>query len=84
MIAIGKSGAAKAEPQITFTDAAGNFKMAGLAPGDYKLFAFPQLDSVEYANPEAMRNYESSGEPVSVQEKDVKSVQLKVIAVGGR
>jgi hypothetical protein len=80
VIAIGKSGVSRADPRIARTDPAGHFTLSGLAPGDYKVYAFTDADSVEWANPEAMQKFENSGESVSLQEKDHKTVQLKVIA----
>jgi hypothetical protein len=59
----------------------GHFKVSGLAPGDYRVFAWDDFTQVEYADPDWMRRNSGSGVAVSVtagQTVDVKLVQAKV------
>jgi hypothetical protein len=61
------------------TDAAGRFQMQGIAPGDYKLFAWSSLDPYSYFNTNMVQRYESQGQPVHLLESSRGTVQAKVI-----
>jgi hypothetical protein len=61
------------------TDAQGHFTIKGIAPGDYKLFAWTQIDDPDYQDPEFLKPYENQGEAVTVRESSRESVQLKLI-----
>jgi hypothetical protein len=37
----------------------GKFQFSNLRPGSYRLYAFSDLTNLEYANPEALRNFPS-------------------------
>jgi hypothetical protein len=61
------------------TDAQGHFTIKGIAPGDYKLFAWAQLDDPDNQDPEFLKPYENQGEAVTIRENSRESVQLKLI-----
>ena len=61
------------------TDQDGRFSLDGLAPGDYRLFAWEEVESGAYRDPEFVREYEERGQKVRVDEGTSLSVQLKVI-----
>ena len=61
------------------TDAQGHFTIKGIAPGDYKLFAWSQSDDPDYQDPEFLKPYENQGEAVTIRESGHESVQLKLI-----
>jgi hypothetical protein len=61
----------------------GRFTMQGVPPGDYVLFAWPQDAQIEYANPEAMRQYDALGKPVSVTEDARVSVNIDSVVGSG-
>lgn len=63
----------------TAADASGNFKISGIAPGEYKLFAWEQADMNAWQDPEFLKLFESRGESVTVKENSLESKQLKVI-----
>jgi hypothetical protein len=65
--------------KMTNTDAQGHFTMKGIAPGDYKLFAWEQSEEANYQDPEFLRPYENQGESVTIRESSRESVQLKLI-----
>jgi hypothetical protein len=61
------------------TDAEGRFQIQGIAPGDYKLFAWEQIQKGDWQDPEFMRNHEASGKPVHVQEGSKITVDVTSI-----
>ena len=66
----------------TTTDQTGKFTMAGLTPGDYKVFSWDSVDESEeeygddWFDPAWLKPYETKGEPVHLEESDKKSVNL--------
>jgi hypothetical protein len=65
--------------KITNTDAQGHFTIKGIAPGDYKLFAWEQSEEADYQDAEFFKPYESQGEAVTIRESSHENVQLKLI-----
>jgi hypothetical protein len=64
------------------TDQRGRFRLRGLPPGDYTLYAWESVDGEAYYNPEFLRSYEGQGQALHVNEGDRASVQLKTISAG--
>ena len=64
-------------PRNAMTGADGHIKMQGIAPGDYRVYAWDDFQQVEYANPDWMKNYGGSGATVSVQAGQTAQVTLK-------
>jgi len=60
---------------------AGNFTIAGVAPGDYAIVALNNGDRVEYADADALNAYLSDAEQVSVQGRGTVMVNLGLTAV---
>ncbi len=61
---------------------ADQFQFGGLAPGDYSLLAFDRVDGLEYANPEALRDYLSHAVRVTLHAGEKKTVSLGLITRG--
>ena len=63
------------------TDASGHFRITGVAPGSYKVYAWEEVDgnAVRY-DPEFVKPYESSGQTVQIVEGGKETVTLKQIA----
>ena len=61
------------------TDGSGRFRMPGLTPGDYKLFAWEDVETGAWHDPDFMRLHENSGKPVQIREGSDESVQLTEI-----
>ena len=61
------------------SDASGRFRFQGLAPGNYSLFAFDDIEESAWLDPEVLRPYESRGTSVRVRDGNDETVQLTVI-----
>jgi 5-hydroxyisourate hydrolase-like protein (transthyretin family) len=61
-------------------DRDGRVSLTGIAPGDYKLFAFEDVEEEAYRDPEYLRAYEDRGEKISFSEGETKRALLKAIA----
>jgi hypothetical protein len=44
--------------------------MKAIAPGDYKLFAFDNIEKDSWMDPDVLRDFESKGTAVSVKPRD--------------
>ncbi len=61
------------------SDQNGHFTIATIAPGDYKLFAWEDIEPGEYNDPDFLRKYEALATPVQVSEASKAMVELKVL-----
>ncbi len=68
--------------QHSQTDVDGRFNFSGVAPGDYKVFAWERLEAFSYFDPEVMRKYDSKGAPVHVSEDSHEVVEVHLIIEG--
>jgi hypothetical protein len=50
------------------SDVNGAFSVTGLAPGDYSVYAWHNLEQIEYANPRVLERYKGNSRSVSVGE----------------
>ncbi len=67
----------------TTTDQHGRFTLRGIPPGDYKLFAWEEIEHGAYQDAAFLRRYEEQGEPVEVEEGSRLRVQFHLIPAGG-
>lgn len=61
------------------TDQSGHFSLKGIAPGEYKLFAWERVEFGAYQDPDFLKPFESKGESVTVKENSHENKQLTVI-----
>jgi hypothetical protein len=61
------------------TDQYGRFDIHGIAPGDYKLFSWEQVEPNAWEDPDFLKQFEAKGQSVSLQEGDGKSMDLVAI-----
>jgi ATPase subunit of ABC transporter with duplicated ATPase domains len=57
----------------------GRFSLTGITPGNYKLFAWEDLEPNAYYDTEVLRQYESQGKAVVVTESGKVQIELKPI-----
>ncbi len=55
----------------------GKFSLTNLTPGAYRLFAFNDISDLEYANPEALRDF--TGQQVTLGPNEKTNVQLDLV-----
>jgi hypothetical protein len=70
------------DPKMIIANDRGEFQLDGLAPGDYKVFAFDRLDGLEYSNPEALDQYASKAAQVSLQPNETTTIKVDLIQRG--
>ena len=63
------------------TDESGKFAIRGIAPGNYTVYAWEDVDPGAWFNPAFMRLYESSGQPIRIGDAQRQSLELRVIPV---
>ena len=64
----------------TTSDASGNFQIATVPPGNYKLYAWDWAEGGSWQYPEFIRNFEPAGKNITVQPSSrQEKVQLNVI-----
>lgn len=63
----------------TVSDQYGRFSLRGIAPGQYSLFAWDNVDGDAYYDPDFLKNYEEQASSLRVSEGDHTSVQLQAI-----
>ena len=73
------SGSADAEPKLVPVWN-GQFSLPGFTPGEYTVYTFSDISDLEYANPEALREY--SGQKITLSPGEKATVQLNVIKRG--
>ncbi len=59
----------------------GSFMIPGIAPGDYKLFAWANPEANAHFNLEYLRAYESFGSPVRIQPGENAPIAVPVIRI---
>ena len=65
--------------KTTTSDQNGRFSLKNLDPGEYKLFAWEDVEYGEYMDPDFLKPVEDRGQDVSVHEGSRESVQLNLI-----
>ena len=65
--------------KVVSTDNAGRFRMQGITPGEYKLFAWEDVESGAWQDPAFIGPFENAGKPIHIDEGTSESVQLQVI-----
>jgi hypothetical protein len=65
-----------------YTDASGQFRISGIAPGDYKLFAWEDVPANAWQYPDFIKAYETRGAAVHLEESGSENRQLTVIPIG--
>jgi len=61
------------------TDQTGHYSIRGIPPGDYKLFAWETLESFGYFDPELLKQSESQGKAIHINESSKLSQDIRSI-----
>ena len=70
--------------QVTNPDAAGHFTFTGVAPGQYKIFAWESVPINAWENAEFMAPFEGLGRPISIAGGDVANITVDLIGENQR
>jgi Carboxypeptidase regulatory-like domain len=65
--------------QKAATDQYGHFLLRGIAPGDYKIFCWDEVEDGAWEDPDFLRTFEDRGQKISVEEADEKTVDIVAI-----
>jgi len=68
--------ATPSQDKLAQTDQRGKFIMSAVAPGEYTVYAWRDISTVEFRNPQALTQF--SGEVVRVAEGGKQTVDLKL------
>jgi Carboxypeptidase regulatory-like domain len=68
------------QERFTTSDASGHFEFENLAPGNYRIFAWTNVDRGAWHDPEFMRNVESFGVPFKAEEGGGNALDVRVIS----
>jgi protocatechuate 3,4-dioxygenase beta subunit len=63
----------------TISDQRGHFSLQGIAPGEYSVFAWDNLDGDSYYDPDFLQDYEPRAIPLRIVEGDRKNLQVQVV-----
>jgi len=66
------------------TDQHGQFRLKGVAPGEYRIYAWDDVESGAWLDAAFLRNLEGKSETVTVEPKGRQKIELKVIAAEQR
>jgi protocatechuate 3,4-dioxygenase beta subunit len=61
------------------TDQDGRFTFRGVTPGDYRIFAWEDIEPFAYFDPAVVKQYEAAGRPVRVQESSSENAEVRLI-----
>jgi Carboxypeptidase regulatory-like domain len=65
--------------RTTSTDAVGHFHVEGLPPGDYRVFAWEEVETGAWQDPDFLRTFEDRGKPVRINEGGTANIELRAI-----
>jgi Carboxypeptidase regulatory-like domain len=68
--------------RTTISDQNGRFVIRTVVPGDYKLFAWEDLEPNAYYDPDILRRYEELGLPVKLSASAQQTIEVKIIPAG--
>ncbi len=70
--------------RTTVADQNGRFVLKGLAPGDYRLFSWTEIEPGAAQDPEFLKPYERSAQAVTVRENGRETAHLKLLPLEER
>jgi hypothetical protein len=61
------------------TDQYGHFDLHGIAPGDYKLFSWVEVEPDAWQDAEFLKQFEEKGQSITLQDRDHSTVKVTAI-----
>ncbi len=65
--------------KTTDTSSDGHFTIHGITPGNYRIFAWEDIEPFSYFDPEVLKSYENQGKPIRVDENSKGMIEVTVI-----
>ena len=65
--------------QKAAADQYGHYLLRGIAPGDYKIFCWDEVEDGAWEDPDFLRTFEDRGQKISVEDADAKTVDVVAI-----
>jgi hypothetical protein len=65
--------------KVVTTAKDGSFRMVGIAPGEYSLFAWPRVEADAYYDPDFLAAFEEFGTRVVIRENSNARVNLALL-----
>ncbi len=65
--------------KIALSDMDGHFTIRGLVPGNYKLFAWEDIEPFSYFDPDVLKDFEQKGKAITIRESLKETVEMKLI-----
>jgi hypothetical protein len=62
-------------------DQNGHFRFKAIAPGDYKLFAWDDVEDGAWLDPDFLKDFEAQGEPVTVEVKGQPTAKVHLSSI---
>jgi protocatechuate 3,4-dioxygenase beta subunit len=69
--------------RTAITDTNGHFTIASVTPGDYKAFAWDELEPFSYFDADFIRKFENEGKPFTLAESGKATVDVRIIPSAG-
>ena len=65
--------------KMALSDMDGHFTIRGLVPGNYKLFAWEDIEPFSYFDPDVLKEYEQKGKAITIGESSKQNVEMRLI-----
>jgi hypothetical protein len=65
--------------KVATTDASGKFTMTAVPPGEYKLYAWEEVDETAWLDPDFLKPLQQNATPVTVRESATETAEVRVI-----
>jgi hypothetical protein len=66
--------------KVTSADASGHFRLRGLAPGSYEIYAWEEIESGAWRDPDVLRAYAGFAKLITVEDGSKANIEVTLIA----
>jgi Carboxypeptidase regulatory-like domain len=67
--------------KVGFTDAVGQFRVSGIAPGDYSVFAWDDVETSAWLDPDFVRPYENQAARIHAAEGGKQTLEIPILSL---